>query len=581
MDEGRPSVQDSNSSQPDVIQAQLQQAASLHSARRLAEAETLYKRILATRPDFAEVQIQCAVAQLGQGKQADAEALLRAVLKNRPNEPAAHYYLADSLSMRGQMEAAVASYRRALSLKPNHAAAHNNLGNALLLLGRLEEAEVAYGQALALNPNLPRTHNNLGLIRLRHGHLEEARAAFGRALALAPTYAEAQNNLGIALQKLGMATEAEAAFRRAIRLAPNFLNAFLNLSACLHDKGLALQAEEAARAALRLGPNNVEALTALGNSLRAQTKLDQAENTYREALRIKPDFADGRRLLAMLVAEQGRLEEAFGLFTDHARLVYGTGSKRDTVESAHRREHDRAQQAWLGPKAAPFLIGDGGRLDGPAVNAPRAETGETWRTSHPQLVVVDDFLTPEALEKLRRFCLESTIWQKTYDGGYLGAFPEHGFAPPLLAQIAEEMRQAYPSIIADHPLLHFWAFKYDSELQGIRKHADFAAVNVNFWITPDDANLEPAHGGLVVWDAAAPLDWDFARYNAAEKDMEAFLESRNAQPITVPYRCNRAVIFDSDLFHETDTFRFKEGYENRRINVTLLFGRRNPQSRRA
>ena len=47
-----------------------------------------------------------------------------------------------------------------------------------------------------------------------------------------------------------------------------------------------------------------------------------------------------------------------------------------------------------------------------------------------------------------------------------------------------------------------------------------------------------------------------------------------AQPITIPYRCNRAVIFDSDLFHETDVISFAEGYENRRINVTLLYGRR-------
>ena len=47
-----------------------------------------------------------------------------------------------------------------------------------------------------------------------------------------------------------------------------------------------------------------------------------------------------------------------------------------------------------------------------------------------------------------------------------------------------------------------------------------------------------------------------------------------ATSVTVPYRANRAVIFDSDLFHETDTIRFKDGYENRRINVTLLYGRR-------
>ena len=151
---------------------------------------------------------------------------------------------------------------------------------------------------------------------------------------------------------------------------------------------------------------------------------------------------------------------------------------------------------------------------------------------------------------------------------------EHGFAPPLMAQIAEELRAVYPTIIEDHPLLHFWAFKYDSSLHGIKKHADFAAVNVNFWITPDDANLDPAHGGLVVWDVAAPLDWNFAKYNAAEEDILSFLAREKAKPVTIPYRANRAVIFDSDLFHETDTIHFKPGYENRRINVTLLFGRR-------
>jgi hypothetical protein len=31
---------------------------------------------------------------------------------------------------------------------------------------------------------------------------------------------------------------------------------------------------------------------------------------------------------------------------------------------------------------------------------------------------------------------------------------------------------------------------------GIGIHADFAAINVNFWITPDDANLDPKSGGI-------------------------------------------------------------------------------------
>jgi hypothetical protein len=190
------------------------------------------------------------------------------------------------------------------------------------------------------------------------------------------------------------------------------------------------------------------------------------------------------------------------------------------------------------------------------------------------LIVIDDLLTPEALAALRAFCLRADVWKSPYANGYLGAFPEHGFAPPILAQIAEELRAAYPAIIADHPLLHFWAFKYDSTLHGIPAHADFAAVNVNFWITPDEANLDRDHGGLVVWNVAAPQDWDFAKYNAADAEIAALLARREAEAITVPHRCNRAVIFDSDLFHATDAIDFRPGYESRRINVTLLFGRR-------
>jgi hypothetical protein len=40
----------------------------------------------------------------------------------------------------------------------------------------------------------------------------------------------------------------------------------------------------------------------------------------------------------------------------------------------------------------------------------------------------------------------------------------------------------------------------------------------------------------------------------------------------VPYRANRCVLFDSSLIHITDEIHFRPGYENRRVNVTLLYG---------
>ena len=119
-----------------------------------------------------------------------------------------------------------------------------------------------------------------------------------------------------------------------------------------------------------------------------------------------------------------------------------------------------------------------------------------------------------------------------------------------------------------------WRFKYDSRLGGTNIHADEAAVNVNFWLTPDEANLDPDSGGPVLWDVAAPMNWNFAKFNSDTPAIRDFRREPGAKSLTVPYRANRAVIFDSDLFHETDRIRFKDGYLNRRINVTMLFGRR-------
>jgi hypothetical protein len=49
---------------------------------------------------------------------------------------------------------------------------------------------------------------------------------------------------------------------------------------------------------------------------------------------------------------------------------------------------------------------------------------------------------------------------------------------------------------------------------------------------------------------------------------------RQGRSILIPYRQNRAIIFNSDLFHATAELRFRLGYDNRRINVTMLYGYR-------
>ena len=121
------------------------------------------------------------------------------------------------------------------------------------------------------------------------------------------------------------------------------------------------------------------------------------------------------------------------------------------------------------------------------------------------------------------------------------------------------------------------AVAIDTETLGL--HADFAAVNSNFWITPDSANTDPTGAGLYIWDKEAPLDWDFADYNSDKGKSRDFLRDSGAERIEIPYRRNRMIVFNSNLFHESGPVAFKPGYENHRINVTMLFGQRGPHRR--
>ena len=207
------------------------------------------------------------------------------------------------------------------------------------------------------------------------------------------------------------------------------------------------------------------------------------------------------------------------------------------------------------------------------------DNGTEDKISVPGIVVVDNILSHEALQRIRQLLLESNVFYQTKMpkkfGTYAGAYIDDGLHDKILLQLAFELNKALPRMMKNHSLKYMWAYKYDSDDSngGINIHADQAAVNVNIWITPEDANLDKNSGGLVVFTAKPPPDWDFAAYNTdTERVIEEILAPSGFQNVTIPHRENRAVIFDSALFHHTDVYKFKQGYENKRINLTILYG---------
>ena len=481
------------------------------------------------------------------------------------------------LLLDGQLQESEQLFLQLVEVEGVNFTARHLLGVIRMQQGRNEEALEWIGAALQVNPQSPAALSNYGNALMALGQAEPALASYDKALALDPDFAEALYNRGTILADLKRPEEALASYDKALALEPDHVQALEGRGNILSDLGRADEALASYDRALALRPDFIAAHYSRGNLLSQLKRLDEALAGYDKALALRPDFIEAGYRRGSVLCELNRVAEGLAVYRHFAELALAPDAG-GLEEPAYKVRHDAEQREYLGIDAArslPFHLAGGERLATRAVNPDDGRNiGEQWRTSRPQLVVIDDLLSPEALDGLRRFCWGSTIWRKIYENGYLGATPESGFACPLLAQIADEMRLAYPEIFRAHPLRYLWGFKYDSSLSGINLHADFAAVNVNFWITPDEANLDPDSGGLVVWDAPAPLDWDFEKYNKDVTAARDFLARSGAKKITVPYRANRAVIFDSDLFHETDQIRFKDGYQNRRINVTLLYGDR-------
>lgn len=530
-----------------------------------------------------------AVRHYNRGDRRAARASCERIIAAGQGDNKVNLLLAMLLVEDGDAARALPLIERALAAAPANPTALHALGKALALLGRVDESVAALEQTIAQQPANIGARLDLANLHLQHRQHAASEEVLRQALAAAPQNPAVLGNLGNLLAAHGDAAEAVSILRRAAAVSPKSPAAHYNLALALKNSGDAAGAVEAYRSALALRPDYVDAWHNLGNVLLDLGCVDEAAAAYESATAIRrrpgapPRREDFARMSPTklrhdieqlnLLIERGRIDSnRRALIADFEAALQLMSAAKEAIEPLPADLRSRLESSYNRLVYRPPAEREPGGAVAPMDTA-AVEDG--YRRHAPGITFVDGFLTPAALASLRRFCLEATVWYESrYANGYLGAFLDDGFNCPLLLQIADELRRALPGIFAHHTLRKVWAFKYDSRLSGIPVHADFAAINVNFWVTPSDANLDPDGGGLIVWDKEAPLDWDFAKYNNDQEAMRRFLEQSQARPVNIPHRQNRAVIFNSDLIHETAPLHFRDGYDNRRINITMLYGKR-------
>src|SRR5947209_11877201 len=124
--------------------ALLVEAARQHEAGRLAEAERLYRRLLADDPDRPDcLHLLGLVAHQTGRSEAALELIGRAIALN-DTDPDFHNDIAGIYQSLGRFDRAVVHCRKALALDPRSAAARLNLARALHAQGDLPAALAEY-----------------------------------------------------------------------------------------------------------------------------------------------------------------------------------------------------------------------------------------------------------------------------------------------------------------------------------------------------------------------------------------------------------------------------------------------------
>jgi Tfp pilus assembly protein PilF len=219
------------------IEAFFRQGQQLHIGGRLAEAEQIYRQVIAVAPRHAdalhalgalalqagrpavadslvtqaigvraaaEFQLTRAHALLAMDRPKDAEQAARLVLRGRAQSPEAHQVLGHALVDDARPEEAIDAYRAALRLRPGLPDIRNNIGMALRRAGRLAEAE----QELRRAPPEPGALANLSSVQKERGDFAQAEATLRQALLIAPDSPVLRYNFSLLMLLLGRIDEA-------------------------------------------------------------------------------------------------------------------------------------------------------------------------------------------------------------------------------------------------------------------------------------------------------------------------------------------------------------------------------------
>jgi hypothetical protein len=179
---------------------------------------------------------------------------------------------------------------------------------------------------------------------------------------------------------------------------------------------------------------------------------------------------------------------------------------------------------------------------------------------------LDDIFTDNAISAIHSDVLRCHEWEPPGGAAMRWNRPQ----APSFQRAGTELSMALQPIVQGMKIISYWLIAA-ARGPGIRMHADNATYSINIWLTPA-SNAESMNAdGMVFYNVNRPDRMSYKSFSSHDY-CEYYVRDRSGVPEKrIPYRFNRAVIFDSRVMHRSEEVTFADSGSvlSRRLNLTF------------
>jgi Flp pilus assembly protein TadD len=220
------------------LEKAIELADQLMSRGQPAEAERVYRQILATAPQNIFVLNRLGICVGQSARLAEARDIFRLALQIDPKFVDAWANLSLACERLEELDGAIAARRKAIELHENNADHWHRLGTCLGKKGELSLAIESLRKSIELDPNVNAVHHDLVLALSRDGQQEAAEeAAFLRFEVIRKVEAEMIRPVADNFKSAGNFQRATDIWRRVVEIDPSCFEAHGQLAMCLITLG--------------------------------------------------------------------------------------------------------------------------------------------------------------------------------------------------------------------------------------------------------------------------------------------------------------------------------------------------------